>query len=218
MAWPADLTRFLCHSRRRVGWVEARTGAIAMPRFPSLLIKPNVRISRIRLAERFHRGHTADVDVSVVQISTPPWRRDTACSERAWSDAVLHRLAPSHQPLPSSTSIPDVRVLPAAGMTRLQQSYDPVRHPPVPPPVSDIETATPAHDGPPQMTRIAFPTCRAPYPSGSRRVPLWMASPLTRPSPSLRRVGIRNFTFETGSGFPHVTARWMAQLPKAALS
>jgi hypothetical protein len=57
-----------------------------------------------------------------------------------------------------------------------------------------------------------------PYPSGSRRVPLWMASPLTRPSPSLRRIGIRNFTFETGPGFPHVTARWMTQLPKAALS
>jgi hypothetical protein len=87
-----------------------------------------------------------------------------------------------------------------------------------PPPVSHIEAATPAHDGPPQMSRIAFPTCRAPYPSGSRRVPLWMASPLTRPSPSLRRVGIRNFTFETGPGFPHVTVRWMAQLPKAALS
>ena len=49
-------------------------------------------------------------------------------------------------------------------------------------------------------------------------MPLWMASPLTRPSPSLRRIGIRNFTFETGPGFPHVTARWITQLPKAALS
>jgi hypothetical protein len=87
-----------------------------------------------------------------------------------------------------------------------------------PPPVSDIEAATPAHDGPPQMTRIASPACRTPIPADQDGCPLWMASPLTRPSPSLRRIGIRNFTFETGPGFPHVTARWMTQLPKAALS
>src|SRR5919112_2686034 len=93
---------------------------------------------------------------------------------------------------------------------RLQPAYQ--KSGSSPPPVSDIETAAPAHDGPLEMTRIAFPTCRAPYPGGSRRVPLWMASPLTRPFPSLGQVGIRNFTFETGSGFPHVTDRWMAQL------
>ena len=46
------------------------------------------------------------------------------------------------------------------------------------------------------MTRITLPTCRAPYPGGSRRVPVSIASPLTRPSPFPRRVGIRIFTFE----------------------
>src|SRR4051812_45810631 len=43
-----------------------------------------------------------------------------------------------------------------------------------------------------------------------------IASPLTRPSPVFRRVGIRIITFEACSGFTHVTARWIAQPPKAA--
>jgi hypothetical protein len=43
-----------------------------------------------------------------------------------------------------------------------------------------------------------------------------IASPLTRPSPFPRRVGIRIFTFEASSGFTRVTARWIAQPPKAA--
>ena len=38
----------------------------------------------------------------------------------------------------------------------------------------------------------------------------------TRPSPLFRRVGIHDFTFEACSGFTHVTARWLAQPPKAA--
>src|SRR5215218_8324212 len=38
--------------------VESRTGAVAMLRFPSPLIKPDVRISRIRLSDWFHHGHT----------------------------------------------------------------------------------------------------------------------------------------------------------------
>src|SRR4051794_14875352 len=46
------------------------------------------------------------------------------------------------------------------------------------------------------MTRTTLPPCRAPYPGGSRRVPVSIASPLTRPSPFPRRVGIRIFTFE----------------------
>src|SRR3954471_16828377 len=43
-----------------------------------------------------------------------------------------------------------------------------------------------------------------------------IASPLTRPSPNGRRVGIRIVTFEACSGFTHVTARRVAQPPKAA--
>jgi hypothetical protein len=43
-----------------------------------------------------------------------------------------------------------------------------------------------------------------------------IASPLILPSPFDRRVGIRIVTFEACSGFTHVTARRIAQPPKAA--
>src|SRR3954451_919519 len=79
-----------------------------------------------------------------------------------------------------------------------------------------VGAANPGRDGSPPITRITLPTCRAHYPGGSRRVLVSIASPLTRPSPFLRRVGIRIFTFEACSGFTRVTARWIAQPPKAA--
>ena len=60
----------------------------------------------------------------------------------------------------------------------------------------DVGAASPRQDGSPPMTRIPLPPCRAPYPGGSRRVHGSIASPLTRPSPFPRRVGIRIFTFE----------------------
>src|SRR5262245_49099043 len=43
-----------------------------------------------------------------------------------------------------------------------------------------------------------------------------IASPSGRPSPLAGRVGIRDLTFEACSGFTHVTARPVAQPPKAA--
>jgi len=43
-----------------------------------------------------------------------------------------------------------------------------------------------------------------------------IASPFTRPSPVIRRVGVRVSTFEACSGFTHVTARWLARPPEAA--
>src|SRR4051795_7819592 len=59
-----------------------------------------------------------------------------------------------------------------------------------------VGVSSPSRDGSPPLTRITLPTCRAPYPGGSRRVHVSIASPLTRPSPFPRRVGIRIFTFE----------------------
>src|SRR5262245_48499066 len=44
-----------------------------------------------------------------------------------------------------------------------------------------------------------------------------ITSPLTRPSPNGRRVGIRIVTFEACSGFTRVTARQIAQPPKGDL-
>jgi hypothetical protein len=43
-----------------LGRVEERRGAASAIRFLSPLIKPDVRICRIRLSDWFHRGHTAD--------------------------------------------------------------------------------------------------------------------------------------------------------------
>src|SRR6202171_5524444 len=54
-----------------------------------------------------------------------------------------------------------------------------------------------------------------PLPRRIERVRVSIASPLTRPSPYGRRVGIRIVTFEACSGFTHVTARRIAQPPKA---
>src|SRR5215217_3593753 len=74
-------------------------------------------------------------------------------------------------------SAPEVRVLPSAGVTRPRRYRDPVRHPPGPPPGSGVEATTLAQDGPPPMTRLTLPTCRAHYPDGPERVLLSVASP-----------------------------------------
>src|SRR4029450_5509771 len=98
----------------------------------------------------------------------------------------LFRCCKAHRQSPSLTifeSALEVRVLSSAGATRPQQSYDPVRLPSAPPPESDVEAATLAQNGSPLITRIPFPTCRAQYPGGSKRVRLSIASPPTRPSP-----------------------------------
>src|SRR3954452_16691878 len=65
------------------------------------------------------------------------------------------------------------------------------------------------------LTRLTLPTCRAHYPDGPGRVRASVASPSARPSPFPRRVGVRVFTFETCSGFTHVTACRIARSPKA---
>src|SRR5262245_60622789 len=76
-------------------------------------------------------------------------------------------LIANHLHLAIFESTPEVRVLCSAGITRPHRSYDPVRRPPKPPPVSNVEAATLAYDGPPPITRTTFPTCRAHYPGGS---------------------------------------------------
>src|SRR5215470_14873107 len=53
------------------------------------------------------------------------------------------------------------------------------------------------------------------YPGGSNEC-MSITSPSARPSPIAGRVGIRDFTFEACSGFTKVTARPVAQPPKAA--
>ena len=79
----------------------------------------------------------------------------------------------------------------------------------------DVEAATLTNSGSPPITRTTFLTCRAHYPGGSKRVRVSITSPLVQPSPIDRRVGIRIVTFEACLGFTHVTARQIAQPPKA---
>src|SRR6202795_1003875 len=55
-----------------------------------------------------------------------------------------------------------------------------------------------------------------PLPRRIERVRVSIASPLIQPSPNARGAGIRIVTFESCSGFAHVTARRIAQPPKAA--
>src|SRR3954449_12774787 len=124
----------------------------------------------------------------------PPSPQVKASSEASGCSGVFQ----AHRPSPilgSVQSAPEVRALSSASMTRPPRSYGPLRLPSDPPPVRRW-AASPRRDGSPPMTRITLPACRAPYPGGSRRVPASIASPLTRPSPFPRRVGIRIFTFE----------------------
>ena len=102
------------------------------------------------------------------------------------------------------------------GITRPQHSYDPVRLPFDPSGKPDVEGTA--------FSRTDLP--RLPGPSFQRAVPITPADRNgcicrllphpTRPSPLCGRVGIHNFTFEACSGFTRVTARWIAQLLKAA--
>ena len=127
--------------------------------------------------------------------------------------------------VPGSSPITDPRLRPKRTRSKgpfLRQHYPassvvwPSPTPVRPVACATVGAASPRQDGSPPMTRITLPACRAPYPGGSRRVPVSIASPLTRPSPFPRRVGIRIFTFEASSGFTRVTARWIAQPPTAA--
>jgi hypothetical protein len=59
------------------------------------------------------------------------------------------RLIANHLHLACFESIPEVRVLPSTGITRLQRSYYPVRLPPMPPPEATFEATTLAPNGSP---------------------------------------------------------------------
>src|SRR5215510_5403477 len=91
-------------------------------------------------------------------------------------DGVL-RLIANHLDLPIFESAPEVRVLCSAGITQPQCSYDPVRLPPEPPPIATLRPLPSLTTDLPPITRTTFPTCRAYYPGGPRRVHMSVASP-----------------------------------------
>jgi hypothetical protein len=79
-------------------------------------------------------------------------------------DGVL-RLIANHHDLAIFKSTPEVRALCSAGITRLQRSYDPVRLPPVPPPVATLRPLPSPMTGLPRLpaspSRRAVPTTPA---------------------------------------------------------
>jgi len=124
-----------------VAWAK-----LASPRFPSPLIKPDVRISRIRLSDWFHRaahgGHRvwcvlpkqwalADTPNSTDRRPSSP--RGKASSEASGYAGVFqaHRQSPI---LGSVQSAPEARALSSASITRPPRSYGPLRLPSDPPP------------------------------------------------------------------------------------
>ena len=114
-----------------------------------------------------------------------------------------HRQSPI---LGSFESVPEVRVLSSAGITRPHRSYDPVRLPPGPPCSPrrwrcDLRPERASPDYPDHLSNVPCP------------IPRWIGTgayvgcfPIsTRPSPFPRRVGIHDFTFEACSDFTRVT-------------
>ena len=116
---------------------------------------------------------------------------------------------------PSSKARRRVRALSSASITQLQRSYGPVRLPPWPPPFATLRPLpSPLTGLPDYPNHLSDVPC--PLPRRIERVRVSIASPLMLPSPFDRRVGVRIVTFEACSGFTHVTARRIAQPPKAA--
>ena len=136
-------------------------GHAATPRFPSPLIKPDVRISRIRLSDWFHRAahgggrvrcvlpkQCAMADAPSNTDRRPSSPRGKASSEASGYAGVFqaHRQSPI---LGSVQSAPEVRALSSASITRPPRSYGPLRLPSDPPPVrrgglpAPVETGLP---------------------------------------------------------------------------
>src|SRR5262245_24937858 len=89
-----------------------------------------------------------------------------------------HRQSPH---LSSFTSTPEVRALSSTGITRLHRSYSPLRRPDWPWPLpTTFGDATSASPGPPPLTQITFPACRAHYPGGSVQVLVGCLTALSR--------------------------------------
>ena len=111
--------------------------------------------------------------------------------------------------------MPEVRRLSSTRVTRLRQYYAPVRLPCTPPATQAFRlralTTRVSH-----VTRITFLACCLHYPGGPGRCACWLLPCRYKPSPALRRAGIRIKSFEACSEFTRVTARQVARPPKAA--
>jgi hypothetical protein len=83
-------------------------------------------------------------------------------------------------------------------------------------PIATLETRSPPAAGLPRLPETPFRHAVPTTPADRDRCSCRLLPYPVRPSPNLRRVGIRNFTFEACSGFTYVTACRIAQPPSAA--
>ena len=158
------------------------------------------------MSRLLHAAHA-----QLARTSSP---RDTARSDRFGYLGVCRPKA-NHPSISVVTSAPEVRALSSAGATRLHRSYGPVRLPLTSPSKTASRPLPSCQTGLPRLP--ASPFRRAvPLPRRIEWVRLSIASPSVLPSPFCRRVGFRISTFGACSGFTHVTARRIAQPPKAA--
>jgi hypothetical protein len=143
-------------------------GHAATLRFPSPLIEPDVRISRIRLSDWLHHeAHERITDrkrhVRGVLFLRPTTQLSLKDPDHSRC-LQAHRQSPSHRVLRKHTRSQGPflrRHYPASTVVR-----------PCPTPAcaaarSDVEAATLTPNGSPPITRTTFPTCRAHYPGGS---------------------------------------------------
>ena len=113
-------------------------------------------------------------------------------------------------------SVPEVRALCSAGITRPHSSYGPVRRPRGPSPKVTLRARPSSPPGLPRLPVSLFQRAVPTTPADQDGCTCRLLPRPARPSPDHRRVGIRDFTFEACSGFTRITARWIAQPPKAA--
>src|SRR3954453_8197736 len=192
--------------------VESRTGAVAWAMRQRSVSRPRSSNRTCGFpASGFPTGFTAQHTAArrVRCVLPKQWamadapsstdRRPSSPQGKASSEASgcsgvfqAHRQSPI---LGSVQSAPEARALSSAGVTRPPRSYGSLRLPPDPPPVRRggcqpqsrrVSPADPHHPS----------TVPCPVPRRTRRVRLSVACPSARPSPFLRRVGVRDFTFE----------------------
>ena len=192
-------------------------GHSATPRFPSPLLKPDVRISRIRLSDRFHReGH------DIVPVTRGACAAGSSIfASRHSSFGQVRQLQVFAGQRPITLTSPS---------SRAHQKSGPFPPPALPGFIGHTTLSDSRWQRRPSRRRGRYPHAKrvspdyphhpsgvpCPLPRRIERVRASIASPSMRPSPFCRRVGIRISTFEACSGFTRVTAHRIARPPKAA--
>ena len=97
--------------------------------------------------------------------------------------------------------MPEVRALCSAGITRPHSSYGPVRRPRGPSPKVTLRARPSSPPGLPRLPVSLFQRAVPSTPADQDGCTCRLLPRPARPSPDLRRVGIRDFTFEACSGF-----------------